>query len=563
MTSSQGDLVRFTLSNPKIISILRDHSKHKKFNASLWYIYICNICMQYITVPSYNLERVIRDVCSNTPEHFYLYLKVFYSTERQRYFIGRSNILRHLGWETQCFVEYLANINEFNHLNSLFNIFETSHKTKGLMLRFEKHCVEQKQEYLKYANQITNLFDLHKDIIKNVRGDTVIFRLSDNLISRLNNIVGNKFVEFIKTHKVFMFGSGVLSLLHEKDFAKDIDLSCSIDDREEVIRALGKISYNFTECTVVYGIEYKLYEGYNDIIRKKIQLSVINKPYREMFLNFNKMIDICQTGTIIFSHNDKLCIKGTSSMASTTFDLNLDYFNKVIDTKHGIINLHKTHMRCDKYITRGFQIRQFGNINLDRNLCSICCNSGSYAFEQLYKTRCGHIFHLSCINAWINYNPGERIIIAKSSCPDCRERFRGHFEHDHTGENLNYVDISRYDFTTQIPIKCVSCSLIFISDDQPGGCAVDDAHLVVTCHHCLDAMGIGRGIVGSQFECPNCSMVLEHAGGCAEFTCCRYGNDYCQGGYCDVRTTDDDPIERARHGSTNSVRFCGHRWTIR
>ena len=50
------------------------------------------------------------------------------------------------------------------------------------------------------------------------------------------------------------------------------------------------------------------------------------------------------------------------------------------------------------------------NIN-DNSICSICLHNIS--FEDRHFCHCGHIFHCTCINLWINDG--------KNDCPNCRQ----------------------------------------------------------------------------------------------------------------------------------------------
>lgn len=174
---------------------------------------------------------------------------------------------------------------------------------------------------------------------------------------------------------------------------------------------------------------------------------------------------------------------------------------------------------------------------LDEVNCSICyepvkcepCDSGCVH-------DCNKVFHLKCLQRWVEYAPGERIVPAKSQCPICRQPLKMSMF------GLQMIDIDSFPDLEKIPhFRCKKCQKIFSQEHATSrsGCSESTEIGPELCNGC----------VPGNFACPNCGLMMEHSGGCRLFACCLYGRDGCKGETCD-------------HGSTSSVKFCGHKFVV-
>lgn len=176
----------------------------------------------------------------------------------------------------------------------------------------------------------------------------------------------------------------------------------------------------------------------------------------------------------------------------------------------------------------------------EQTICAICQ-------EQIRKncwwesdpfyvhSACSQMFHSACLNKWVSYKPGERIILAKSRCPVCRNRMEG----------IKVIEAPKN--SEKIPhFQCLECKEIFgLDSSQQATCGGSDEPERATQELCDRCWKKKQGV----FPCPRCGLLLERSGGCRLFACCRYGRDGCKKEACD-------------HGSTASVRFCGHRFEV-
>ena len=46
--------------------------------------------------------------------------------------------------------------------------------------------------------------------------------------------------------------------------------------------------------------------------------------------------------------------------------------------------------------------------------CSICCENIDFSNEEISVLNCGHLFHQTCLQQWLD---------TSSTCPDCRRKF--------------------------------------------------------------------------------------------------------------------------------------------
>ena len=171
--------------------------------------------------------------------------------------------------------------------------------------------------------------------------------------------------------------------------------------------------------------------------------------------------------------------------------------------------------------------------------CSICLEKisadGLTWPRSDRQISCGHFFHNKCIEQHISYRGGELVQKYKSQCPSCRQPII----------DPEALDISGLDLDTCNYYICQKCNLPFKAETEISSgytrCQLDQPqHTNIICQNCEKRY---------KFQCPNCGLELEHLSGCMLFACCLYGRDRCLGDNCD-------------HGSTESIKFCGHRWVL-
>jgi len=189
-------------------------------------------------------------------------------------------------------------------------------------------------------------------------------------------------------------------------------------------------------------------------------------------------------------------------------------------------------------------LNAFGSINISllSNIlwigqmpsCCICLEP--MTTKSIFRTSCEHLFHHQCLLEWITYNPGEKIVKAKSKCPVCFSSLVG-------TPGLPALDVNSLNIDDQVYGKCRECDVIFSSNDSISGCSVRDPIPPSLCDDCE------RAAQKKMFECPKCRIQLEHSGGCQLFACCLYGRDRCRGIGCD-------------HGSSENIKFCGHKFEV-
>lgn len=168
--------------------------------------------------------------------------------------------------------------------------------------------------------------------------------------------------------------------------------------------------------------------------------------------------------------------------------------------------------------------------------CPICLQP---AFAP-YQHSCGIYFHKECMEKAISHKLGDVVAIDKLGCPNCRREVTDFpFGRISGYKYLSPEFIGKLD-GSKIHKVCLQCANVFECAPEEG-CGQDRTILPDRCQSCKFKLII----------CPNCGLELEHAGGCRDFRCCRYGAEECsrRGIACD-------------HGSLPAVRFCGHRWTI-
>ena len=162
--------------------------------------------------------------------------------------------------------------------------------------------------------------------------------------------------------------------------------------------------------------------------------------------------------------------------------------------------------------------------------CLICTENQNDSTGDL---NCGHSIHSQCLTTWSQYSPGDFVTENKYRCPVCRA---GKIPQQLIARPR--IDLQSLNLTLYRYRICV-CLRAF--EAGPISCTANLDELPTRCHRCVRGMRV--------FRCPNCGLGLQRESGCSTFRCCRHGNDSCRGELCD-------------HGSTNSVKFCGHQWVI-
>ena len=190
----------------------------------------------------------------------------------------------------------------------------------------------------------------------------------------------------------------------------------------------------------------------------------------------------------------------------------------------------KTHLtKYQEYFDQPEKLLEAITLDLT---CLIC----SDITDLDYQHKCGCYFHLNCINKWLTFEPGDIITSNKLKCPACRNLIEDlkPTVNDRTYVSLKKIESLNPDLFFKI---CKKCKQIF--DCGSRSCSENMDSFSSTCSDCVPKL----------IKCPKCKQGLEHSGGCAYFTCCRYGAHSCRGIRCD-------------HGSTNLIKFCGHSWTL-
>jgi hypothetical protein len=91
------------------------------------------------------------------------------------------------------------------------------------------------------------------------------------------------------------------------------------------------------------------------------------------------------------------------------------------------------------------------------------------------------------------------------------------------------------------------CSKVFTIEKEDQ-CHEETARQVL-CDECLLTHNGYKRLKDTFLSCPNCKLEIQHGGGCNQMSCCKYGFHNCK--------------EECNHGSTEVVKFCGHKWEIK
>ena len=71
--------------------------------------------------------------------------------------------------------------------------------------------------------------------------------------------------------------------------------------------------------------------------------------------------------------------------------------------------------------------------------CSICCENIDISNEEISVVHCGHLYHQTCLQKWLNTNP---------TCPDCRAKVGKNglvkkiYPKVVSGDKISYDDVS-------------------------------------------------------------------------------------------------------------------------
>lgn len=344
-------------------------------------------------------------------------------------------------------------------------------------------------------------------------------------------------------------GSYILEFLHGNFVANDVDIffHCEyvpnfnpklvISDRDaDFIQ-----KHNFTQLDhLVYefALDLLLYEKTeND---RKIQLIVTTSKPVLLKWHLESLFDLDKCACRIFWEDDvfKLVIPKTSADPLSR-KMNWMFQNVNCTQK----NINKVLDRAQKYIDRGFDVDMdlFNKVMNNATPCHVCLLPLD---SEIVSARCNHHFHADCLRAWTLVEPGEEIVPRKSCCPACTRPFVAN-------DLIRFStvrDISNRNFDE---FKYAICVVCFSEFAQPRvamcGDEGDGEGTVVVCNKCLERMDEHVLYPRQKFQCPNCKSVHEFAGGCQNLVCCVFGWHHCKGSQCD-------------HGSTETTKFCGHRW---
>lgn len=367
----------------------------------------------------------------------------------------------------------------------------------------------------------------------------------NKFITKLNQFLPIKMKQFLKNNKCFVSGSFVLELLHDESYYNsDLDIFCSCDD-EIKIYSYFKKHINLNLYSLEYNNPLMRYTNVKNVYTcvdytRKIQLVILNSSFDNIFNNFENYCDINACSSRIIYIKNKFYIK---AHLDKNTHLNKEYIDMMFK-KNGIIYTTRLANRIEKYTKRGYTI---DTSILDTFICSICQEkliSLSDRDNIIYNTDCNHLYHYECIYSWCLYDFGDQIIKSKSCCPICN-----HFLDKKKNKDLEICNIKLFDFERYIYTYCIICGFIFTQ--ERGTCNENNENHNMVCINCSLIYDMDRynSLKGKLISCPNCRLELQHNGGCAQFTCCLYGNDKCKKELCD-------------HGSTNNIKFCGYRWMI-
>lgn len=146
-------------------------------------------------------------------------------------------------------------------------------------------------------------------------------------------------------------------------------------------------------------------------------------------------------------------------------------------------------------------------------------------------------FHQSCLNKWVSYSPGERLVKAKSQCPVCKI---GPIPPDDCfiTRPVDLSGITDDELESKVYLKCQKCSKLFTSQFLNERCSASSVEATAVlageeglspppprrisdyetcCEECT---------VYDIVECPGCGNLLERSGGCSDMTCCIRGTGW-------------------------------------
>lgn len=226
---------------------------------------------------------------------------------------------------------------------------------------------------------------------------------------------------------------------------------------------------------------------------------------------------------------------------------------------------------------------------IDEYRCQICLEFSEFQFQDF---TCKKWFHTECIKKWRKFERGDLVTsLAKAECPSCRCVMKCFWETNRHELTYDHREISSAVKKDSIHRICKKCRKIFDTnvskiqevspEESPAlrlaepaslstestewpelteiypvartpeipplvertSCSTQPTDLPLYCTKCQPRF----------FKCPNCGNELEKNGGCDDFVCCLFGADGCS------EQTLQTPCD---HGSTENVRFCGHRWVL-
>lgn len=363
--------------------------------------------------------------------------------------------------------------------------------------------------------------------------------LIDRLYKKFNNMP--LLLQFIQNCNCILGGSTVHEIIYNEVYpGNDIDIFVPYGCVE-----YAAYLYESFINTPIYKKHDKLYNTINVCSlyetfykNKKIQLVELNCSFKDLIERYNTFIDltICSSRIFFNKTDNKFKLAGSTEK---TGHINNEHIANLLK-QQGCFKIKRLNDRINKYYERGFTIETNNDFK-----CNICNEPLiSHDIDILYNTKCNHVFHFSCILRWTYYEPGDVIQKAKSKCPLCRDDLCKNIE-------LDAIDYDNFENTNDNTyVFCLICYNIF-NYETSRRCDDVSEHIRTICPSCIELNNMDpyKYLKGQFINCPNCNLELQHGGGCAQFTCCRYGNDRCKRDRCD-------------HGSTNIVQFCGFSWHI-
>lgn len=400
---------------------------------------------------------------------------------------------------------------------SQFGNIDFKYKLSKIEYQIKNHSIEDRIKYCAKDGVDRQLMIKNIETCRDFRKFATDINI-DNLcqfLKEMNGVVSGGFM--------------IKSILDDPNFGTDVDIYIPITQKEfenlnptfykPFLPSLDMMAYQFCyeECQNIISVWNN--RGYFPIQFIFIDIAEINGESRiDQIVNYIQSsfdLSIC-TGCLSYQQyyppmgNIDSLINKTSILRVQKMDN--DRFNQI-----GFIKLKS---RFKSYKHRGIQIEL-------QDKCNICQNNQPVDL----KLGCNHYFHRNCLLRKIRYKGRDKYDVNKHVCPICKQD---------SFQNQIKITIPKIDHLTDIQLStyqyCDQCHQL----SDPSN-FVDNM-----CEYCQQNYEIHQQL--NIFNCPNCGQEIEHISGCGKMVCCIYGGECC--GY------------KCKHGSTQSVLFCGHSWTL-